>query len=116
MLVKSEKNDDAYCDENKCISDLCAKCVTVSDTKCNQLKYPEICGEYKEFHIDRHLGKPIYKNLNYSGIILRPTHHFWIFENMEMHQSFAISMNHEACPYTLQNQWHVFINNNVSTN
>ena len=81
MLVKSEKNDDAYCDENKCISDLCAKCVTVSDTKCNQLKYPEICGEYKEFHIDRQLGKPIYKNLNYSGIILRPTHHFWIFEN-----------------------------------
>ena len=96
---------------------LCAQCVTVSDTKCNQLKYPEICGQYKIFHIDRQLGKPLYKNLNCSWIILRPTHHFWIFENMKNNQSFAISMNNEACPYTLhKNQWHVFINNQVSTN
>ena len=96
----------------KCVSDLCAQYVTVSE--CNQLWYPEICGEYEKIHIDHQLGKPTYQNLNYSGIILRPAHHFWMI--MNQNQSFAISMNHEACPYILQNQWHVFINNNVSTN
>ena len=96
-----------------CFTVLCSKLVTVSDKHCEKLKHPEICGEYTLFVVNRLLGKPMYKNNNDPNIILRASHHFWLIENLNRDQSFAISMNSGPCPYSVQNPWHVYVENEV---
>ena len=93
---------------------MCSKNILVSDLNCNKSVHREICGEYTIFQINRLVGKPLYRNLNVPEIILRPTKHFWIIENLSDSKSVAISMNSNSCPYTENNKWHVYKNNQVS--